>query len=151
MNIEDWKNATYPACIGLSQVGFWRRRELWTDLSIKRWPLHLRFLPSSWVFYDRTGAKFSPPWRKVWKRLWLLCLRHWLSLDVRHWVTLLEQTLLLDIVTTTLASVAASHGSDCPIESSMLCTKQPRTRRAVRQHTAETWLRCMGQIGKPNF
>lgn len=65
MNLEEWKTAIYPACVGLSQVGFWHRREVWTDLKDRKWPLHLRFLPSSWVFYDRTGAKFSPPWRDV--------------------------------------------------------------------------------------
>ena len=52
---------SYPACVGLTYIGSgWAkgsRSEVWNDMVSRPWPLHLRFLPPSWVSFDRDGAR----------------------------------------------------------------------------------------------
>lgn len=59
----NWQDGVYPACIGLTYIGYWHRWECWTDLKPRKLPLHLRFLPPKWIWFDRSGAKLSLPWR----------------------------------------------------------------------------------------
>jgi len=55
---------SWRACVGLSwQGGTWltaiRRSECWTDMVSRPWPWYLRFIPTSWVSWDRNGARFK--------------------------------------------------------------------------------------------
>jgi len=66
MNVQN--NHTWPSCVGLTwQGGNWlnatNRTEVWTDLSSRKWPLHLRYLPTKWVTWDTNGARL-----KIFKR-----------------------------------------------------------------------------------
>ena len=59
-----WADAKYPSCVGLSWIGGnWltarHRSECWTDMKRRPWPLHLRFLPTSWVWFDSNGARLK--------------------------------------------------------------------------------------------
>lgn len=55
------QDSTYPACVGLVLIGYWKRWESWTDKQERKWPLHLRYLPPKWVTWDRKGAKLKLP------------------------------------------------------------------------------------------
>jgi hypothetical protein len=57
---NDW-----AACVGLVRIGNsrwpWRqqRREVWSDMKERRYPLHLRLVPNRFIWYNKHGAKFK--------------------------------------------------------------------------------------------
>jgi hypothetical protein len=56
----------WAACVGLAEIPSLNiRHECWNDLDIvdRKWPIHLRYLPSKWVTFDRNGAILKNPWR----------------------------------------------------------------------------------------
>lgn len=58
---------SWAACVGLVEIPDLKvRYECWNDLSIvdRKWPIHLRYLPSKWVTFDRNGAKLKSLWRR---------------------------------------------------------------------------------------
>ena len=67
---------SWAACVGLVEIPSKKiRYECWNDLDIvdRKWPIHLRYLPSKWVTHNRNGAILNLPWRRK-------CFKDW-SLD----------------------------------------------------------------------
>jgi len=66
---------SWAACVGLVEIPELKvRYESWNDLDItdRKWPIHLRYLPYKWVTFDRNGAKLKLPWRKSCFKDWSL-------------------------------------------------------------------------------
>lgn len=56
----DFGDYTYPACVGLVTIDN-QRHELWNDMVWRKYPLHLRLVPSKYITWDRNGAKLKRP------------------------------------------------------------------------------------------
>lgn len=59
--------ASYPACVGLCQIGSsrwpWRqqRTEVWNDMIERKYPLHLRLVPNKFINWDHKGSHLRRP------------------------------------------------------------------------------------------
>ncbi len=50
----------YPACVGLSWIGKGKHRTtVWSDGISRPWPILYRFLPTTWVTWNRKGCRLK--------------------------------------------------------------------------------------------